>query len=700
MIPFSISCTTCSASLRVRRKEAIGRILACPKCGSMIRVALPLAVPSAPSSKAISDPCRSQVQVQAEQFESALDELENLLDPKAGLPRRASPPSPAANPDDIHVSATAKSEQHGNPDEPSQDVPPTSDDIENPTQAALASSAYAGFESAKINQLKLWGMAVGSGLITVAIVTGLIARLWHGGNGDKRNTDVAQLTVSKALKAGNVGKDDSSDSTSSEIVREDEADEPKVVDLPHTDPKVRAPDGPVKSVGKDTRSAAPEPDDSTSKNSIPELVQQPKSASPSITTKDTEPSPKVSFPPNESGQLAAGPLSDNKDAGDVPLIPRGAVQTRYKPIVRAPAPTVDMGERLNRTIASVDISGMPLGRFLSLVTQLGNVPVSIDPLSFQLGKLSATSPVSASGSQSSLRNILAEGLEPHRLAAVARDYDLLIVRKPFLSMELRRLEHGIEDLVVERANEAEELARVIERLTRNLDASGLEACIPSVDGVSLQVAATVRQHAGVHQFLNKLRAARGLSNHVSERGWIPLETGKQRGMAFLMKEVRIRKQGQLLLREYLQLLAKQISSAWLIVDWDALGLSGHTPTSKIEVRETAMPLGELLHTGLGPLGLAFRVVDEKTIQITSREAWRYARHLEFHRIDGQDRDTNSAVDLMELENALDIDSEQPDSGGIHFDAPSGCLIAALPSPKHDQLRELLDKSSSNQSRGR
>ena len=38
---FAINCTTCQARLKVREAAAIGQILACPKCGSMVHVAAP-----------------------------------------------------------------------------------------------------------------------------------------------------------------------------------------------------------------------------------------------------------------------------------------------------------------------------------------------------------------------------------------------------------------------------------------------------------------------------------------------------------------------------------------------------------------------------------------------------------------------------------------------------------------------------------
>ncbi|MBX3415500.1 MAG: DUF1559 domain-containing protein [Pirellulales bacterium] len=38
MEPLSITCTTCNTRLRVRDKEALGKILACPRCGGMVQV--------------------------------------------------------------------------------------------------------------------------------------------------------------------------------------------------------------------------------------------------------------------------------------------------------------------------------------------------------------------------------------------------------------------------------------------------------------------------------------------------------------------------------------------------------------------------------------------------------------------------------------------------------------------------------------
>ena len=52
---FSILCTTCQARLKVRSQKAIGEILGCPKCGSMVQITPPEGwVPPQPPVEAVA----------------------------------------------------------------------------------------------------------------------------------------------------------------------------------------------------------------------------------------------------------------------------------------------------------------------------------------------------------------------------------------------------------------------------------------------------------------------------------------------------------------------------------------------------------------------------------------------------------------------------------------------------------------------
>ncbi|MGE0759086.1 MAG: hypothetical protein AB7F89_03430 [Pirellulaceae bacterium] len=53
--PFSITCTTCQAKLRVRDSSAVGQILTCPKCGSMVLIESPAAGSAGVAEAADSD---------------------------------------------------------------------------------------------------------------------------------------------------------------------------------------------------------------------------------------------------------------------------------------------------------------------------------------------------------------------------------------------------------------------------------------------------------------------------------------------------------------------------------------------------------------------------------------------------------------------------------------------------------------------
>ncbi|MCA9266837.1 MAG: hypothetical protein KDA41_00120, partial [Planctomycetales bacterium] len=66
MKPFSISCTTCGARLKVRDERAIGELSLCPKCGSMVMVAPPSAQDAAAGDAA--HPRGAPIQYSAQQL--------------------------------------------------------------------------------------------------------------------------------------------------------------------------------------------------------------------------------------------------------------------------------------------------------------------------------------------------------------------------------------------------------------------------------------------------------------------------------------------------------------------------------------------------------------------------------------------------------------------------------------------------------
>ena len=82
MEPFSITCHSCAARLKVARPELIDQTLACPKCGSMIHVQHPTGwKPPIPESKGSMSALSSVVSG------NDFDQIDDLL-PKPGDPAR------------------------------------------------------------------------------------------------------------------------------------------------------------------------------------------------------------------------------------------------------------------------------------------------------------------------------------------------------------------------------------------------------------------------------------------------------------------------------------------------------------------------------------------------------------------------------------------------------------------------------------
>ena len=70
--PFKINCVTCQASLSVRSESLLGQIVACPRCGSMVEVALPSAEGELPVAEPVDEPVAAlaEAAVESEPFSS------------------------------------------------------------------------------------------------------------------------------------------------------------------------------------------------------------------------------------------------------------------------------------------------------------------------------------------------------------------------------------------------------------------------------------------------------------------------------------------------------------------------------------------------------------------------------------------------------------------------------------------------------
>ena len=159
MEPFSITCHSCAARLKVTRPELIDQTLACPKCGSMINVQHPTGwKPPIPESKGSLSALSSVVSG------NDFDQIEDLL-PKPGQKVRISPSTGAK------TTGTPTPQQ---PDKPrfQNPVPPTNAGPNQTGNPAQDQPILPGqqWSNPSTQQRKKLMLMIGSAIATVLLV--------------------------------------------------------------------------------------------------------------------------------------------------------------------------------------------------------------------------------------------------------------------------------------------------------------------------------------------------------------------------------------------------------------------------------------------------------------------------------------------------------------------------------------------------
>ena len=122
---FSILCDTCAAKLRVTRPNAVGQVLACPKCQSMVRVVPPPGwEPSPEVEKHLSKEDLDKIRASMVQSSSNFEDIDSLLksSPLPTPPKPKPKRKPSGNPNSNSAQfSKAKAAQEGNPMLPTND---------------------------------------------------------------------------------------------------------------------------------------------------------------------------------------------------------------------------------------------------------------------------------------------------------------------------------------------------------------------------------------------------------------------------------------------------------------------------------------------------------------------------------------------------------------------------------------------------
>ncbi len=344
---------------------------------------------------------------------------------------------------------------------------------------------------------------------------------------------------------------------------------------------------------------------------------------------------------------------------------------------RPPLPKIDVAARLAEPVPQFAVSDTPLGQAVALLAQLGGVPVTFDPWALESLGVSLRTPVSVRRNDATLATLLETVLAERGLVYIAESGQIVVTRPEAAASRLIRRRYSVDDLAADETSIAE-LGRLIQDLVEpeSWQSQGGPGSIEA-GGSALEVEQTAATHHRVLVFCEKLRRARGLP--VRSRfpvEWFDLATRRSRAAEVLQREVTANFREPTPLIEVLGHLGG-LAGADIVLDRRTLAAEGLADTEPASVAVVKEPFEAALDKLLRPLGLAWRALDARTIQVSTQAGLDEAMELEFYSVAPLLDGLVTGQTLIEQICTRIAGPTWSDAGGpgvIRYDAPSRHLI--------------------------
>ena len=634
MPSFRVTCLTCGASLRVRDASAIGKILPCPKCNSMVEVVGPEDIPTDDSA--------------AEN--APLEET-------------------ATGGDELQQSAAAT--------------------------ATLATSDIIGQFPAMPKPVWPKWLAIGSaGTVAAAALIGIIFFV-IGGDGSDNEKANAVASVDAEITS-EVEETDTATTTETETdVHDPEeraaASEEDATGADGPFEKDVDPFG-TDTLNSNTLSAAvdlPEGDQPKTETEAP--VDNKKGIAKEGIAANPPQDIAVPFQTNVGASRIAA--TDNDEPGASSSAAQTPSANPAEP-VRAPIPPadIDVTARLSMRLADAKFRKVPLANFVTTLSTMSAVPIRYDAATLSRVGHTPDDQIQVQLQDASIGDVLSEAIGQWGLTYLATG-PRVIIRVPSPDeADLRTVRHDVRDLA-DNAAELDQLAENLQAVVapKTWATSGGRGQIVAASGVL-----TVEQSSDVHfqilVFGDKLRVARRLApKSPLDPSHFQLKTREQLSEEMLARTVTIRPAEG----ETLNTIAERLShNTGLMIAVDELALMkvGKSGDDEVRIEIDKEPLSDAFAVLLTPRDLTFRIVDHRIIEITTPAAVATAYHVEFYPVAelATDRETaGRLIDRVKRQVVPDSWSTVGGSGAIVFDDRGRCLIVRQTSAGHTELASFL-----------
>ncbi|WP_428305298.1 hypothetical protein [Lacipirellula sp.] len=678
MDPFKVTCVSCRAVLTVRKESMIGQIIACPRCNMMVQVMAPAGyVPSAPAAAAptvaahtadaptATTPAAKPAARPAKTAAAAVavattvfDASDALADIPAATPAvQTAPPTTStvvvSNFDDAvdAFSDPPSTVATGSIAESAASIPSASAAAPPPAPTTLppAPSLWS--------RIKFPAMVAGGGLAGAAVMIGALS-LILGGDDDptlplappapapvattQPNGIPANPTTIAATEPAPPADPIALESAPA-IDEQQPAAQPAAAAQTEValadDPFAETPAAPADNQLAANVPATPAPTESTEPAAA--AADDPATAEPEAEKEKDEPRLRIdpldidpeglslstlrSGPPKnpiEESQLPeqeSAALSVNSEApagADQPAAEAPPAPDAVRRDQQAGAPTAEsVATLLERKTPRLKVNNIPLCRLLDLSVQMSGIPISVAPEQLQLAAVSAGQPATAAVEDATILDFLTAALKPLRLQPVVVNDQIVLIRGG--NNPRRDVTYAVDDL----AGDEPAIARLAENIQKLVAPDTWQAAggtgTLAIDGKQLKVSAGEAVQYDVLLLLERSRAAL----EKPHRSKYPAALIGGVAPAVALQE-RLGAPATFTFSQYTPL--REIFRHWqeemqvaVLVDWPALADVRLWPNTRIACSSSGTPWEPALDKVLEPLGLAWRPVDKRTIEITS-----------------------------------------------------------------------------------
>jgi hypothetical protein len=427
-------------------------------------------------------------------------------------------------------------------------------------------------------------------------------------------------------------------------------------------------------------------------------------ASPSASASPTRPSilALANDAPTPSGTavaMASSTAMPGPPAAQPPKLPPpgpSATATGTATPAVAPPPeiaaVVDTSSRLDRPAGGLRFAGVSRKAALEVVAQLAGLSLDVDWDALAPADVGLADKLDlAAADGDTLRTVLEQLLAPKKLRWSAAG-PALVVRAPADADAPTNVTYAVADLTAGDAAQTAALGAMVQLLVvpQSWSPQGGAGTLTAGND-TLVVSQTPAAQREIAELLDRLRVARGKSPLTAGTS---LQTRFSAARSLLEAPVTMNFRPAAPLRTVVAKLETATGAA-ITLDVSALAAEGAGPETLVGIAADKHPLTEVLTALCDPRGWAWRIIDPRTIEITTRDALRRRAYVELYDVrlllaDGTRPDP--LIARLKQQSAEAGWLETGGVGAIVFDAAASALIVRQHQAGHQRLAQLITEA--------